>query len=82
MISNCLQPIRLIASSRASSKNNVTNSGNPSQRLPWQHLLTIFITVFSTAHVPSIHNGYSWFYAVQVTLTAVELVRLWAQTAV
>ena len=38
--------------------------------------------VFSAAHVPSIHNGYSWFYAVQVTLTTVELVWAWAQTAV
>ena len=40
-------------------------SGNPSQRLPWQHLSIILITVFAVAHVPSIHNGYSWFYAVQ-----------------
>ena len=60
--------------SRASSQNNVIESDNSSGRLPWQHLSTIFITMFSTAHVPSIHNGYSWFYAVQVTLTTMEFV--------
>ena len=53
-----------------------------SQRLPWQHLSTIFVTVFSAAHVLRIHNGYSWFYTVQVTLTAVEFVWVQAQTAV
>ena len=81
MISNCLQLCRLIVQFLVFQEGCDWN-GNPNQKLPWQHLLTIITTVFSAAHVPRIHNGYSWFYAVQVTLTTVEFVCVWAQTAV
>ena len=33
--------------------------------LNYQSYNIIHYTVFSAAHVPSIHNGYSWFYVVQ-----------------
>ena len=45
-------------------------------------MAALICTVFSAAHFPSTHNGYSWFYAVQVTWTAVECVWVQAQTAV
>ena len=32
-------------------------------------------TMGTAAHVPSMHNGYSWLYAVQVTLDTMEFVR-------
>ena len=71
--------IGLIVQLKSSSKNDVIESGNLSQRQPWQHLSTIFVTVSSAAYVPSTHNGYSWFYAVQVTSTTMEFVRAWTQ---
>ena len=31
-------------------------SGNPSQRLPWQHISSIFVTSFSAVRVPSMYT--------------------------
>ena len=79
MISSYLQPgARKL---EGCVRSNAIENDNRSWWLPWQHLSIIFITVLTTAHVPSTLNGYSWFYAVQVSLTAVELVWVWVQTA-
>ena len=59
MISSYLQPgARKL---EGCVRSNAIENDNRSWWLPWQHLSIIFITVLTTAHVPSTLNGYSWF---------------------
>ena len=59
----------------------MVKGGNPRQRLPRQQLLTIFVTVLSSAHVSSIHNVIAGVMQCR-SLSTVEFVWVLAQTAV
>ena len=63
-------------SCRSFLEDNVVEGGNPWQRLSRQQLLTIFVTVLSSDHVSSIHNGIAGVMQFR-SLSTVELYGCW-----